>query len=183
VTGNRVTDIEGVIVSKSERHIDNRGTFLRLSSSSNFGDSLTTVALSFNPNVGTVRGIHIQNEPYSEEKSISCVQGSIFDVLVDLRPNSKTFGKWSSYELTAENGIELYLPKGIAHGFQTLSPGSIVHYALTKNFSLEHSIAINPFGDLQILWPTEVSFVSERDLSGISFSMAAQKYAVSLRSI
>lgn len=174
------SEIDGVVLSNSEIQTDYRGKFVRLESHTNFGNSLTTIALSMNPRVGTVRGMHLQTEPYSEEKSVSCIQGAIYDVVIDTRPNSKTFGQWNAYELTEENGLELYIPKGIAHGFQTLSPHSIVHYVLTNRYSSDHSIAINPFGDPNILWPLEVSHVSERDASGMSFQLAAQKYADSL---
>lgn len=181
--GNGSAEFEGVFVSKSVTQMDERGKFVKLGSIPHFNKSLTSVALSFNPTVGTVRGIHFQIEPFSEEKSVSCIQGSVYDVIVDIRPKSKTFGEWRAYELTAENGLELFLPKGIAHGFQTLLPDSVVHYALSNIHSPEHAFAINPFGDLKILWPTEVSFVSERDLSGTTFSIAAQKYADTLQNI
>ncbi len=174
------SEIDGVVLSKSQIQVDFRGKFVKLESHTNFCNSLTTIALSMNPRVGTVRGMHFQTEPYSEEKSVSCIQGAIYDVVIDIRPNSKTFGQWRTYELTEENGLELHLPKGVAHGFQTLSPDSIVHYVLTNSYSSDHSFAINPFGDLQILWPLEVSVVSERDSLGMSFQLAAQKYADSL---
>ena len=126
--------------------------------------------------------LHFQVEPFAEEKLITCVQGIIFDVVVDLRPNSRTFGKWTSFELSAENALQAYLPKGVAHGFQTLMPDSIIHYSLSSTYSPEFSYAINPFGDIGIDWPITGNSVSQRDLDGISFLSAAQKYAESLNS-
>ena len=181
VIGNRASEIDGVVVSKFESMDDERGKFVKLSQFAHFQGSLSTAALSFNPNVGTVRGIHFQVEPFSEEKLVSCVQGSIFDAVVDLRPSSKTFGMWCSYELTADNGIQLFIPKGVAHGFQTLLPNSIIHYVLSGSHAPQHSFAINPFGDLKIAWPTKVSSVSKGDLSGLSFSLAARQFAESLK--
>ena len=102
---------------------------------------------------------------------------------VDLRPNSETFGMWASFELSAKNALQLYLPKGIAHGFQTLEPNSIVHYTLSSSYSPEFSFAIDPFGDLGIDWPVEVKSISERDIVGISLSAAGKKYTDSLKSI
>jgi dTDP-4-dehydrorhamnose 3,5-epimerase len=124
--------------------------------------------------------MHFQIEPFAEEKLITCIQGSIFDVIVDLRPHSLTYGKWASFELSATNSLQLYLPKGVAHGFQTLVPDSIVHYCLSSTYSRESSFAINPFGDLEIPWPIKKSIFSERDASGLSLSEAGQKYSLSL---
>ena len=101
---------------------------------------------------------------------------------MDLRPSSKTFGKWSSIELNGVNLTQLYLPKGIAHGFQTLSQNSIVHYCLTSKYEPNSSYVINPFGDLGIDWPIKQYSISDRDRDGISLSSAVQKYAESLKS-
>ena len=177
---NRVSVIDGVRITQFKSTSDIRGKFIKLHPLSELGNSLDSVALSFNPNPGTIRGLHFQVEPFAEEKLVSCVQGSIFDVIVDLRPRSQTFGKWTSFELSDENALQAYLPKGIAHGFQTLTPNSIVHYGLSISHSLESSYAIDPLGDLSIDWPLEEHTISEKDVHGISFAYAAQKYAESL---
>jgi dTDP-4-dehydrorhamnose 3,5-epimerase len=139
------------------------------------------VAVSINPSIATVRGLHFQVEPHAEEKLVSCIQGSVFDVIVDLRPNSSTFGNWTSFELNSSNNIQVYLPKGIAHGFQTLEPDSIVFYSLGAPYAPESSYSINPFGDLGIDWPLETKSISNKDNDGVSFQFGAQKYAESLK--
>jgi dTDP-4-dehydrorhamnose 3,5-epimerase len=180
MVANRVSVIDGVRITKFKSISDFRGTFIKLHPLSELGNSLDSVALSFNPNCGTIRGLHFQVEPFAEEKLVSCVQGSVFDVIVDLRPSSQTFGKWTSFELSAENSLQAFIPKGIAHGFQTLMPNSIMHYGLSVSHSLESSYAIDPLGDIGIGWPLKVHSISENDAQGVSLAIAAQKYAESL---
>ena len=179
---NNVPEIDGIRISKIKSVTDSRGTFIKFHPLLEFENSLDSVALSFNPNLGTIRGLHFQVAPFSEEKLVTCVQGSIFDVAVDLRPNSKTFGKWTSVDLSAANALQVYLPKGVAHGFQTLMPDSIIHYSLTSTYTPQSSYTINPFGDLGIDWPIKQYSISDRDRDGISLSSAVQKYAESLKS-
>lgn len=176
----RVSVIDGVRITQFKSISDVRGTFIKLHPLRELGNSLDSVALSFNPNLGTIRGLHFQVEPFAEEKLISCVQGRVFDVIVDLRPSSQTFGNWTSFELSAENALQAYLPKGIAHGFQTLMPNTIIHYGLSASHSIESSFAINPFSDLGIDWPLKEFSISEKDARGVSLVYAAQKYAESL---
>ena len=178
---NRVSEIDGIRITEAMSVTDVRGTFVKFQPLKDFESPLDSVALSINPNLGTVRGMHFQIEPFAEEKLVTCIQGSIFDVIVDLRPNSRTFGKWASFELTAANALQAYLPKGIAHGYQTLMPNSIIHYSLSATYAPEYSYAIDPFGDLGIEWPIKIHLVSERDASGISLFSAGQKYAESLK--
>ena len=181
MASNRVSVIDGVRINQFKLTTDIRGTFIKLHPLVELGNSLDSVALSFNPNSGTIRGLHFQVEPFAEEKLISCVQGSVFDVIVDLRPSSQTFGKWTSFELSTENALQAFLPKGIAHGFQTLVPDSIIHYGLGASYSAESSYSIDPFGDLGIDWPLKDFSISEKDVRGVSLSFAAQKYAESLK--
>jgi len=178
---SQVSEIDGVRISKIESASDSRGTFIKFHPSRELHTVLDSIAVSFNPIIGTIRGLHFQTEPFSEEKIITCIQGSIFDVVVDIRPGSRTFGRWASIELSADNSLQAYLPNGIAHGFQTLLPNSTVHYGITSIYSPESSYAIDPFGDLDIDWPVEILAISERDKNGISLSEAAQKYADSLK--
>jgi dTDP-4-dehydrorhamnose 3,5-epimerase len=174
-------EIEGVRLTKSISASDSRGIFTKVQPSQDFQNGLDSVANSINPRQGTIRGLHFQIEPFAEEKIITCVQGAIFDVVVDIRPQSKTFGKWACFELSIENQIQAYLPKGIAHGFQTLKPNAIVQYCLSAPYSVESAFSIDPLGDLSIFWPIKEFFMSERDAYGISFTSAAQKYAESLK--
>jgi dTDP-4-dehydrorhamnose 3,5-epimerase len=179
----KVPEINGIRISQVTSVTDGRGSFVKFHPQQEFENSLDSVAFSINPNVGTIRGMHFQIEPFAEEKLVTCAQGRIFDVAVDLRPNSKTFGMWTTFELSATNTVQLYLPKGIAHGFQTLEPNSIVHYILSSPYSPEFSFAIDPFSDLGIDWPIEASSISERDRGGISFLSAGKLYADSLKSL
>jgi dTDP-4-dehydrorhamnose 3,5-epimerase len=181
MTSERVTEIDGVRISQIQSVSDNRGSFFKFRPESEIEGLLDSVALSFNPNIGTVRGLHFQIEPFTEEKLVSCVQGSIFDVIVDLRPRSRTFGKWTSFDLNEDNLCQVYLPKGIAHGFQTLTKNSIVHYCLSNKYEPNFSYGIDPFGDLNISWPIRADYVSEKDKRGLTFSNAAEKYASSIR--
>ena len=178
---HQVSKIEGVRVSSTKLVSDARGAFVKFHPINEFDGSIDSIAISFNPVPGTVRGLHFQIEPFAEEKHITCIQGAIFDVIVDLRENSKTFGKWASMELSASNTLQAYLPKGIAHGFQTLLSNSIVHYSLGAPYAPEFSHSIDPFGDLDISWPLETSSISEKDTKGLSLIVAAEKYSASLK--
>jgi dTDP-4-dehydrorhamnose 3,5-epimerase len=176
-----ISEIDGIIIKEIKTVADARGSFGKFHPSSDFENSSDSIAFSINPNVGIIRGLHFQIEPFAEEKLISCIQGAIFDVVVDLRPGSKTFGMWASIHLSMKNALILYLPKGIAHGFQTLEPNSIVLYSLSAPYASDFSCAINPFGSLGIAWPLEVRSISDRDVNGMTFSIAANMYAVSLK--
>lgn len=180
MTNIQVTEIEGVRLSEGISVSDSRGTFIKVQLNREFQNHLDSVATSINPKLGTIRGLHFQIEPFAEEKMVTCIQGAIFDVIVDIRPLSKTFGKWATFELSAKNGDQAYLPKGIAHGFQTLQPDTIIHYCLSTSYSPESSYSIDPFGELRINWPLKEFSISEKDAGGISFSTAAYKYAQSL---
>ena len=182
MTNVQVTEIEGVRVTKSISASDSRGTFIKVHPFREFEHSLNSVAISVNPRLGTIRGMHFQIEPFAEEKIISCIQGSIFDVIVDIRPQSKTFGKWATFELSTKNRVQAYLPKGIAHGFQTLQPDTIIQYCLSASYSPESAYSIDPFGELKINWPMKDFIISEKDANGISLSTAAYKYAQALKS-
>lgn len=175
-------NFEGVKLVSAFSTSDSRGTFIKFIPDELFLEELNSVAISINPKVGTIRGIHLQVEPYAEEKIISCIQGSTYEVIVDIRPNSKTFGKIATFELSRENSLQVYLPKGIAHGFQTLMPDTIVHYALTSQYSFESSYTIDPFGGLNIQWPIGNYSISEKDLNGMPLEFVAQKYAESIDS-
>jgi dTDP-4-dehydrorhamnose 3,5-epimerase len=175
-------EMHGVKVIESHAASDSRGTFIKMQPHLEFQDELYSFATSINPKVGTIRGLHFQLAPYAEEKIITCIQGSIFDVIVDIRPESKTFAKFAAFELNAKNGAQIYLPKGIAHGFQTLHPNTIIQYCLSSSYSPESAFSINPIGELDINWPLDEFSISEKDASGLPFSVAAAKYASSLES-
>ncbi len=172
--------MDGVRIIQTQAVTDPRGTFTKFCPDKEFVSSLDSVAVSLNPIPGTIRGLHFQIEPCAEEKIVTCIQGSILDVIVDLRPGSITQGKWASLELNAIHPSQLYLPKGIAHGFQTIEPNSIIHYCLSSPYSPESSFSINPFNELEIEWPIKKFIISDKDTNGISISLAIQKYTASL---
>jgi len=180
MVNNHKININEVRVIQINKHEDNRGSFFKFHPQQVLQSNLDSVAISVNPHIGTIRGLHFQTEPYAEEKVITCLQGAIFDVTVDLRPESKTFGKWRSVELNSKNFTQIYLPKGIAHGFQTLEPNTIIHYSISGSYSQDSACTIDPLGDLDIAWPLKEKNISEKDKSGISFQQAAKKFAISL---
>lgn len=180
MSNNQVDHIEGAELISMHSFSDVRGTFTKFDFPSNFRSPLASLAFSANARRGTIRGFHFQVEPYAEEKIVTCIQGSVFDVLVDLRPKSKTFGKWASYTLDPMRSAQLYVPKGVAHGFQTLAQNSIIHYCLSSTYSPESSYSINPLGDLNVSWPILDYTISERDSCGISVEQAASKFTESL---
>ena len=180
MNSHQVNSIEGIKVFSSAQFSDFRGRFKKFQPLEILDGSLDTVAVSHNPTMGTIRGLHFQIEPFAEKKIITCLQGTIFDVAVDLRIESQTFGKWMAVQLDSEKGDQIFLPKGIAHGFQTLEPNSIVHYSISSKYSEQAAITINPFGDLRIDWPLPHTLVSERDLNGLTLELASSRYSESL---
>jgi dTDP-4-dehydrorhamnose 3,5-epimerase len=175
-----VSGIEGVRLTKLSSVSDSRGSFIKFEPALQLHGNLDSVAFSINPKAGTIRGIHFQIEPYAEEKIVTCARGSIFDVIIDIRPDSKSLGRIATFELSRSNGMQAYLPKGIAHGFQTLTQDTIVHYCLTSKYSSESSYSINPFSNLGIAWPIHDFLISKKDEAGISLASATQQYAKSL---
>ncbi|WP_041825726.1 dTDP-4-dehydrorhamnose 3,5-epimerase [Laribacter hongkongensis] len=120
--------------------------------------------VSFNAQTGTLRGLHYQTAPYEEAKLVRVSRGRIFDVMVDLRPDSTTFGQTFSHELDASSMRSLYIPTGIAHGFQTLEPDSEVTYLMSQVYSPAHTMGLHwQDPDLAIAWPLPFPVVSPRD--------------------
>ena len=119
---------------------------------------------SFSLKKGTLRGMHFQKPPHSEVKLVRCIQGSVFDVIIDLRKDSPTFLKWFGTELSAENKLMMYIPEGFAHGFQTLEDNSGLLYMHTAYYSPEAEDGLR-YNDPQvnISWPLEISESSMRD--------------------
>jgi dTDP-4-dehydrorhamnose 3,5-epimerase len=148
---------------------DDRGAFARRFSADEFraqgleSDFLQR-SISVNLRAGTLRGMHFQTPPHLETKLVRCTSGAIFDVLVDLREGSPTYGQWHGEELTAENHLMLYIPKGFAHGFQTLVDNTEVDYEITPAHVPGASVGFW-FDDpaLAINWPIADVIISERD--------------------
>lgn len=137
--------LEGnVYIIDVEKHDDFRGFFARTVCREEFNKlglsiEFTQQSISFNPKAGTLRGMHWQSEPYAEEKLVRATRGAIFDVIVDIRPDSKTYKKWHAAELSESNRRQIYIPKGFAHGFQTLEPDTEVLYEMTTRYQPEAS--------------------------------------------
>jgi len=113
---------------------------------------------------GTVRGLHFQHAPYAETKLVSCLRGRVWDVVVDLREGSPTFGRWHAEELSAENGSALLIPQGFAHGFQTLCDGAELLYCHSAAHAPQAEGAVHPNDErLAIGWPLSITELSARD--------------------
>jgi dTDP-4-dehydrorhamnose 3,5-epimerase len=164
------TTIAGVILVEIEPNHDQRGYFARTYSRQEFRanglmDDIEQSSVSFNRRRGTVRGMHFQAAPHAEAKLVACIQGRMFDVALDVRRDSGTFGQWFGIELSPDNLRMLYLPAGIAHGFQTLEDSSAVSYQISEAFHPESSRGIR-WNDprVAIRWPlSENLTISERD--------------------
>ena len=121
---------------------------------------------------GVIRGLHFQLKPYDQDKLVRCTSGSIYDVAVDLRPNSKTFGQWFGVELNAQNRKQLFIPKGLAHGLQALENGSQACYKITAYYAPDFERCINPLDQtLAIKWPIGKDVIlSSKDSEAPNFS-------------
>jgi dTDP-4-dehydrorhamnose 3,5-epimerase len=165
----RPTALAGVFVVEPEQIHDERGFFARTFSVGEFetaglNPAIAQCSISYNPRRGTLRGMHFQRAPHAETKLVRCTRGAIWDVAVDLRPDSPTFRKWAGAELTADNRLALAIPEGCAHGFITLSDDSEVFYQISAGYVAEAAAGVRwddpAFG---ITWPTSVAVISQRD--------------------
>ena len=161
--------LKGVYRIKLERIGDERGYFMRFYNHDVFAShGLQTVwqqeSVSFNKQKNTIRGLHFQLPPFDETKIVRAAQGMIWDVFVDLRKDSETYGEWDAIELSAENDTAVYIPKGFAHGFKTLAENTLVEYKIDANYNAE-SVAGLLWNDetLAVEWNTENPIMSERD--------------------
>lgn len=163
------TSFEGLFRIKRHLISDHRGSLSRLYCENDlreFGLEKSIVQINHTKTwkIGTVRGLHYQNYPFTESKLVSCTQGKVFDVVVDLRKDSKTFLQWHSEILSSENNMSMYIPEGFAHGFQALTKDCSLIYMHTNFFSPEYEDGINALDPiLDINWPIKISNISERD--------------------
>ena len=165
------TDVVGAKVIDPSPHEDPRGRFMRAWCAREFAEHglafLPVQAnMGFSIRKGTVRGMHFQEAPALEAKLVRCTRGAIFDVVLDLRPGSASYGKWYGAELSAENGRMLYLPEGCAHGYQTLEDGTEMHYMASEFYTPSAARGVR-FDDpaFGIQWPLVAAAVSEQDLA------------------
>lgn len=160
-----------------EKFEDERGFFAKGWSpkeleTQGLGAPLDESAISFNQKEGTLRGMHYQAAPHGQIKIVRCTMGSMYDVIIDLRPNSKTFTQWIGLELTAANRLMLYIPKDFAHGFQTLEDDTEVFYQMSAAYSPESGRGVrwndSAFG---IIWPSAGRrIMNERDKTYADFT-------------
>jgi dTDP-4-dehydrorhamnose 3,5-epimerase len=163
--------IEGAFIVELEPLGDERGFFARSFCQEEFRQQgidplVAQCNISFNRQRGTLRGLHYQIRPHEEAKLVRCTQGAIWDVIVDLRENSQTRYRWFAVELTAENRQALYVPRGLAHGFQTLSDNSEVFYQMSEFYQPESARGVR-WDDpvIGITWPVDNPVLSQRDKS------------------
>ena len=162
-------DLSGVFKIIKNKFSDDRGHFFRLFCEQEFKDqnmsnNLNQINLSTSAQKGTVRGLHYQTSPFSEQKIVTCIKGKIWDVAVDIRKESPTYLKWTSLELSAENYTSILIPEGFAHGFQTLESNSEILYFSSKPYMKEFERGINPLDKkLKIDWPIKISNISSKD--------------------
>ncbi len=165
------TGIKGVFVVEPQPRVDERGYFTRVFAKeilkqNGISFSVAHINQSLTKIKGTIRGIHYQIKPRQEDKIIQCLQGKIFDVAVDLRPKSPTFGKWVGVKLSDKNKKMLLVPKGCGHAFQTLSTNCLIEYFVSEYYSPEYERGLawnDPF--FKIAWPIKHAILSEKDKS------------------
>ena len=167
----RELSLPGVFQLEPEPHVDERGWFARYFCLEEFATagrqtSFVQFNQSFNEVSGTLRGMHLQTGAAAEDKLVKCVRGAIFDVAVDLRRGSPTFLSYAAVKLTAENRTALFLPKGVAHGFQTLEDATEVIYHHSNFYRPGHEFGFR-YDDpaVAIEWPMAPTRISEKDRS------------------
>ena len=169
------TKLKGAHIIELEPLEDERGFFARSFCQKEFAEHgldlcIVQCNLSYNKKKGTLRGMHYQVAPYEEAKLVSCIGGAVYDVIIDLRTNSPTYCQWFAVELTAENYKMLYIPAGLAHGFQTLEDNTTVSYQMSEFYHPECARGVRwddqAFG---IEWPIKQLVISSKDQSYKNF--------------
>ena len=163
------TAVDGAVLIEPERYADQRGFFARVCGRSEFAErGLATefahTSISFNTRRGTLRGLHFQAPPHAEAKLVRCTRGAVWDVAVDLRPDSPTYLRHAAATLSAENRLVFYIPEGCAHGFVTIEDASEIAYQISAEYQSAAGRGVRwndpAFG---IAWPEPVVVISERD--------------------
>lgn len=161
--------LPGAFVIAPEPMMDNRGSFSRVFCEREFAEygleaRYVQHSVSHNTKAGTLRGMHFNAPPHEEAKLVTCISGAIHDVIIDLRPDSSTFRQFAAVELSAENGLRLYVPRGFAHGFQTLQDDTSVLYFISNFYAPKAARALR-YNDpaCAIPWPLPVSAISDKD--------------------
>lgn len=173
------TELDGCYLIESEPIRDERGSFARIFDKHEFeerglDERVAQTSVSYNEKAGTLRGLHYQEAPYDETKLVRCIRGRIYDVAVDIRPDSPMYLKWMAVELEARHGSALYVPKGFAHGFVTLEPNVEILYQISAPYRLEAARGIR-WNDpaIGVSWPEVDDLVlSPRDAGWPDFAPA-----------
>lgn len=163
------TALAGAYVIDYEPHHDERGFFARTWCAQELRErglepGLAQCSVSYNHRRGTLRGLHYQSPPFAEVKVVRCTRGALFDVALDLRPDSPTFRKWLGIDLTQDNGRALYVPRGFAHGFYVLADATEASYLISAPYTPSAARGVrwnDPFHG--IVWPGPVEIISPRD--------------------
>jgi len=175
------TRLKGAYIIEIEPLEDERGFFARSFCQKEFEQhglnfSIVQCNLSYNKKKGTLRGMHYQMAPHKEAKLVSCIKGAIYDVIIDLRPNSPTCSQWLAVELSSENNNMIYVPEGFAHGFQTLKDDTMVFYQMSEFYHPECARGVRwndpAFG---VKWPLSHPILSERDQGYLDFGKDGNK--------
>ena len=170
------TTLKDAVLIDLQRIEDDRGYFARTFSAKDFeaqglSSQFVQQNLSTSARAGTVRGMHYQKAPHGEAKLIRCLRGAIYDVIIDLRPDSPTYRQWEGFKLNAENQRQLYIPQGFAHGFQTLVDDVEVSYLVSAYYTPEAETGLRHDDPMfAITWPQAATVVSDKDRTWPDFT-------------
>lgn len=177
----RELSLAGAYLIEPERLTDDRGFFARIWCNREFqavglSSELAQASISYSRVQGTLRGMHYQAAPHEEVKLVRCTSGGVYDVIIDLRTGSPTFGRWEAVELTAQNRLMIYIPKGFAHGFLTLEDDTEVEYHMSEYYSPECARGVR-WNDptFQVCWPMVPRVISERDATYPDFQLWGER--------
>jgi dTDP-4-dehydrorhamnose 3,5-epimerase len=165
------TRVQGAFILEREPRRDERGSFARAwcaeeARAHGLADGIAQVNISRNLLRGTLRGLHFQTGPHAEAKLVACTAGTLYDVVVDLRPGSPTFLAWHAIELDADSELQLYVPPGCGHGFQTLRDDTRVLYLMSRPHAPHAARGVRHDDPaLGVSWPLPVTAISEADLA------------------
>jgi dTDP-4-dehydrorhamnose 3,5-epimerase len=161
-----------IITKKISKYKDKRGYFSKIYSPKKSPiKNIKQINLSLTKKIGIIRGLHLQLGKFKETRIIKCIKGQIFDVVVDLRPSSKTYLKYKSKILKENEDLNIVVPKGFAHGFQTLKRNTKILYLHSNEYSKKNEMTIYPLdARINIKWPIKVINMSSKDKKGIRFN-------------